>query len=121
MSHFVRQLLSNMFWKCPVVCTKSSVKYTLRLLELRPEFGGGYNTLGYNYMALEEMGKAKAAFEKYIALAPKEANAYDSMAEYYMTNKDYAKSAEYYDKAAAMGGAGAKERADKAREEIKGN
>lgn len=101
--------------------TKSSIKHTLRLLELRPEFGGGYNTLGYNYMALGEMDKAKAAFEKYIALAPKESNAYDSMAEYYMVNKEYAKSAEYYDKAAAMGGGGAKEKADKAREEMKGN
>lgn len=99
----------------------AAIQHSLRVLELRPEYGGGYNSLGYSYMALKQMDKAKAAFEKYIALAPKESNAYDSMAEYYMVNKDYAKSAEYYDKAAEMGGAGAKERADKAREEMKKN
>lgn len=62
------------------------------------------------------MKKAKAALEKYITLLPNEANPYDSMAEYYMINKEYAKSAEYYDKAGEMGMAGAKERAEKARE-----
>jgi enamine deaminase RidA (YjgF/YER057c/UK114 family) len=61
------------------------------------------------------MDKAKTAFEKYITLASKEANPYDSMEEYYMVNKDYAKSAKYYDKAAAMGMTISKERADKAR------
>lgn len=101
--------------------TKSSVKHTLRLLELRPGFGGGYNTLGYNYMALQEMDKAKAAFEKYIALAPKEANAYDSMADYYMTTNEYAKAVEYFDKAVAMGMGSAMERADQARAAMKGN
>ncbi len=98
---------------------KASVKHLLRLLELRPGYGGGYNSLGYSYMALEEMDNAKAAFEKYLALAPNEANAYDSMAEYYMNVKEYAKSAEYYDKAAEMGLTDAKARADKAREMIK--
>jgi tetratricopeptide (TPR) repeat protein len=100
---------------------KASVMYLLRLLELRPDFGGGYNSLGYTYLELEEMDKAKAAFEKYIALAPKEANAYDSMADYFMTNKEYARSVEYYDKAAAMGMDSAMERADQARAAMKGN
>lgn len=94
---------------------KASVKHMLRLLELRPGYGGGYNSLGYVYMALEEMDKAKAAFEKYIALAPKEANAYDSMAEYYMTIGDYAKSAAFYDQAVALGMEGSKQGAEKAR------
>jgi Tfp pilus assembly protein PilF len=75
--------------------------------------------MGYLYMEKKDMEKAKAALEKYIALAPKEANAYDSMAEYYMNNKEYAKSAEYYDKAVAMGMTDSKERADKARSMIK--
>ena len=75
--------------------------------------------LGYIYLGKKEMDKAKAAFEKYIALAPNEGNAYDSMAEYYMINEDYAKSAEYYEKAAGMGMVGAKERAEKAREAMK--
>jgi len=101
--------------------TKSSVGHTLRLLELRPDFGGGYNTLGYNYLALGEMDKAKVAFEKYIELAPREGNAYDSMADYFMANKEYARSVEYYDKAAAMGMSNATERADQARAAMKGN
>lgn len=65
------------------------------------------------------MAKAKAAFEQYIKLAPNEPNAYDSMGEFYMTTHDYAKSAEYHDKAAAMGYPVAKERAAKARAMIK--
>ncbi len=95
--------------------TKSSVRHTLRLLELRPEFGGGYNTLGYNYMAIKEMDKAKAAFEKYLELAPAEPNAYDSMGEFYLTTGDYAKSAEYYDRAVALGLESSKNGAEKAR------
>lgn len=100
---------------------KASLKHLLRLLELRPDFGGGYNSLGYTYMELGEMGKAKAAFEKYIALAPKEPNAYDSMAEFYLNNKEYAKSVEYYDKAAAMGNGGSMVGAERARAVMKGN
>ena len=100
---------------------EAAVRHLLRLLELRPDFGGGYNTLGYTYMALQDMDKAKAAFEKYIAVAPKEPNAYDSMADYYMTNKEYAKSVEYYNKAAAMGMWSSMEGADRARAAMKGN
>ncbi len=95
--------------------TKASVKHLLRVLELRPGYGGGYNSLGYSYMALNEMDKAKAAFEKYLELAPDEANAYDSMGEYYLAVKDYAKSAEYYDRAVELGMEGSKQGAAKAR------
>ena len=95
--------------------TEEQLKYLLRLLELRPEYGGGYNTLGYNYMALQEMDKAKAAFEKYLELAPNEPNAYDSMGEYYLNTGDYARSAEYYDRAVALGMEGSKKGAEKAR------
>lgn len=93
----------------------AAVKHLLRLLELRPAYGGSYNALGYNYMALKEMDKAKAAFEKYLELAPDEPNAHDSMGEYYLTVKDYAKSAEHYDRAVALGMEGSKEGAAKAR------
>lgn len=100
---------------------KASLKHLLRLVELRPEYGGGYNSLGYTYMELGEMGKAKAAFEKYIALAPKESNAYDSMGEYYLTNKEYAKSFEFYAKAVAMGNGSSMAGADQAAAAMKGN
>ncbi|MBV6441594.1 MAG: hypothetical protein EPGJADBJ_03280 [Saprospiraceae bacterium] len=101
--------------------SKASVKHFLRLLELRPNYGGGYNSLGYSYLELGEMDKAKTAFEKYLEVSPNEANAYDSMADYFMTNKEYAKSVEYYDKAAAMGMSSAIKRADQARAAMKGN
>ncbi len=94
---------------------KAALKYTLRLLELRPGYGGGYNSLGYTYIELGEMDKAKAAFEKYLELAPNEPNAYDSMGEYCMVVKNYAKSAEYYDRAVALGMEGSKNGAEKAR------
>lgn len=94
---------------------KASVQHLLRLLELRPEYGGGYNSLAYSYMALQEMDKAKAALDKYLSLAPNEANAHDSMGEYYLTVKDYAKSAEHYDRAVALGMEGSKAGAAKAR------
>ncbi len=100
---------------------KAAAKHFQRLLELRPGYGGGYNSLGYSYMALGEMDKAKAAFEKYLEVSPKEPNAYDSMGEYYLTNHEYAKSAEYYNKAAAMGMAGSIGGADRARAAMKGN
>lgn len=100
---------------------QAATKYNLRLLELRPGHGGTYNALGYSYMALGQMDKAKAAFDKYLEVSPDEANAYDSMGEYYMVSKDYAKSAEYYDKAAEMGMELAEERAEKARAAITKN
>jgi Tfp pilus assembly protein PilF len=89
--------------------------YAQRLLELDPNFGPAYNSLGYYYMGEKEMDKAKAAFEKYLEIAPAEPNAHDSMGEYYMAVKDYAKSAEYYDRAVELGMEGSKQGAEKAR------
>lgn len=93
----------------------AALDYSLKLVALSPDFTSAYNTLGYVYMEKGEMEKAKAAFENQLRLAPKEANAYDSMGEYYLTVKDYAKSAEYYDKAVALGMEASKEGATKAR------
>ena len=98
---------------------EAGLDYAQKLAKMSANYAPNYNTMGYAYMQKKEMDKAKAALEKYIALAPKEPNAYDSMAEYYMNNEDYAKSAEYYDKAVAMGLDDAKARADKARSMIK--
>ncbi len=96
-----------------------ALDYTRKLAELSPDYAPNYNTMGYLYMQMQQMNEAKVAFDKYLASAPKEPNAYDSMAEYYMNAKDYTKSAEYYDKAANMGITDAKARADKAREMMK--
>jgi tetratricopeptide (TPR) repeat protein len=98
---------------------QAAAKYNLRLLELRPDHGGTYNALGYSYMALGQMEKAKAAFDKYLKVSPDEANAYDSMGEYYLINKDYAESAKHYDRAVALGMEASKAGAEKARAALK--
>ncbi|MCP9237348.1 nuclear transport factor 2 family protein [Lewinella sp. JB7] len=82
---------------------EAAERYALRLTELAPDFPPVYNGLGYLKMGQGLMAEAKTYFDKYLALAPDEANAYDSMAEYYAENKDYAASVRYYNQAAAMG------------------
>jgi len=94
---------------------EAGLKYAKQVIEMSPKYAPIYNNIGYMYMQKNEMDYAKTALEKYIALAPKESNAYDSMGEFYAIIKDYAKAAEHYDKAAEMGLEDAKERADKAR------
>jgi tetratricopeptide (TPR) repeat protein len=94
---------------------EAGLKYAQKVVEMSPKYAPIHNNMGYMYMEKKDMSSAKMALEKYIALAPKEPNAYDSMAEYYAINEDYAKAAEFYDKAAVMGLEDAKERADKAR------
>jgi Tfp pilus assembly protein PilF len=48
-----------------------------------------YNVMGYNYMALNKMDKAKEAFENYIKAEPKNPNSYDSMGDYFDKKEDY--------------------------------
>ena len=99
---------------------ESALKYAQKLIAIDPDFGPVYNGLGYLYMGKKEMDKAKTAFEKYLELAPAEANAHDSMGDYYGNIGDHGKSAEYYEQAAALGMKGAKKRAEEARAK-KGN
>ena len=58
-----------------------------------------YNYLGYTYMNLEQYSNAEIAFDKYIELAPKIPNPYDSKGDYYMKIKDYNKAYDNYMKA----------------------
>lgn len=92
-----------------------AVKNGEMLVKLAPEFGGGYNMLGYANMEAGNMKAAKASFKKYIKKFPEEANTYDSMGEYYLNVKDYKNSAKYYQKAADMGMETSQERADEAK------
>lgn len=98
---------------------EKSKMYATTLLELAPDFGVSYNMLGYSEMALGNMDEAKKAFEKYIEMEPDNANAYDSMGEFYMNAEDYKKSAEFYQKAFDLGMQMAGKRAEKARSMIK--
>lgn len=61
-----------------------------------------YNALGYNYLTQNNIDEALPAFEKYIAAAPKNPNAYDSMGDYYVKAGDYKKAHAYYNKAFRM-------------------
>ena len=96
----------------------SAIKYAQQLIAMNPEIGPIYNTTGYIYLDRKEMMKARTAFEDYIAYSANEANPYDSMADYYMANKEYEKAAVFYEKAVVMGMSSAAERAKKAKEMI---
>lgn len=58
-----------------------------------------YNKLGYNYLAQNNLGNALSNFLKYINLAPKNPNAYDSMGDYYFKANDLRKAHIFYLKA----------------------
>ncbi len=92
----------------------AAFKYARQMVDLLPDYAPVHNNLGYFHLQREEMEEAKASFEKYIALAPDEANAYDSMGEFYMINGDYTSSAKYYLEADGRGMPGAAEKAQKA-------
>jgi len=66
-------------------------------IEQFPKNACMYNTIAYYYMLdKKDMAKAKACFEKYIALYPQGYNPYDSMGEYYLTAGDAENSRKYY-------------------------
>lgn len=92
-----------------------AVKNGEMLVKLAPEYGGGYNMLGYANMEAGNMKAAKASFKKYIKKFPDVANPYDSMGEFYMKAKDYKNSAKYYQKAADMGLESSQKFADEAK------
>lgn len=58
-----------------------------------------YNMLGYAYMSLNQFNDAAIALDKYIELAPKIPNPYDSKGDYYMKIKDYNNAYKTYMKA----------------------
>ena len=72
------------------------------MLQLTKDQAPIYNSLGYNYMELNKIDEAWTSFEKYIAAAPKNPNAYDSMGDYYVKTKDYKKAHAYFSKAYRM-------------------
>jgi tetratricopeptide (TPR) repeat protein len=64
--------------------------------QLNPQYAAAYNSLGYAYRSLDDLDKAKAAFEKYVELLPNEANPQDSYAELLMEMGNYGESIEHY-------------------------
>jgi Putative Zn-dependent protease, contains TPR repeats len=74
-----------------------------------------YNQLGYTYMILMQNDNAEAAFNKYIELAPRNPNVYDSKGDYYMHTKEYGKAYETYMKAYAIDSLWGYQKAQKAK------
>lgn len=62
-------------------------------------FAPAFNSLGYAYRSLDDLDKAKAAFEKYVGLLPNEANPHDSIGELLMEMGNYEESITHYQKA----------------------
>ena len=60
------------------------------------------NNLGYTCMEQQKWDKAKAFFEMNIKNYPKDANAYDSMGDYYQATGDIEKAIENYTKAMTL-------------------
>ena len=73
-----------------------AVEHFTHATEIDPGFAGAFNSLGYAYRSLDELDKAKAAFEKYVELLPNGANPQDSLAELLMEMGDYEESIKHY-------------------------
>jgi ketosteroid isomerase-like protein len=84
-----------------------------------PKFAPAYNLLGYSYMAHKDFTNAETSFNKYIALRPDLANTYDSKADYLMRVGKIEEAITMFEKAAELGMAPAKSRADVARAKLK--
>lgn len=75
-----------------------------------------YNQLGYVYMSLKKNDEAEECFDKYIELAPKNPNVYDSKGDYFIYIRDYRKAYESYMKAYVLDTAWGLEKARKAKQ-----
>lgn len=80
----------------------SQSKTYQEMLKLAKDPAPVYNSLGYNYLEQNKIDDALTAFEKYLAAAPKNPNAYDSMGDYYVKAGNYQKAHVYYHKAFRM-------------------
>jgi len=76
--------------------TTGIVETINKAIKIATNPGSFYNQLGYAYLTLKQGDKAKAAFDKYIELEPKNPNVYDSKGDYYMYIRKYDKAYESY-------------------------
>jgi len=81
---------------------KGAISTYEKILSLNDKAEPVYNSLGYLYMADNQMDKAKDAFEKYMKAFPDNANVYDSMGDYYAKMQEYKKAHDSYAKAYDM-------------------
>ena len=81
---------------------KTAVAQYEKVVKIAPDFSPVYNQLGYSYKFLGDMGKAEAAFKKYIELIPDDPNPYDSYAELLLKVGRFDESIVNYRKALAI-------------------
>ncbi|HET6557625.1 MAG TPA: tetratricopeptide repeat protein [Prolixibacteraceae bacterium] len=104
--------------------TEGATKTYESMLTLTNDPAPVYNSLGYMYMATNQMDKAKESFEKYLQADPDNANAYDSMGDYYAKVQDLKNAQQSYMKAYEMDSTNFKishEKADKLKLQMAGN
>lgn len=94
---------------------ETAFNYCNQLLQVNPDFGPAWNLVGYYQIDKGNLQEAKAAFDNYLRLNPEEANAHDSMGDFYLAAKQYDQAATHFEKAVAMGMDVSRERAEKAR------
>lgn len=104
----------SLFATGPVAVTNDSLRHTnndfptavsasLAMIEANPADAASYNVIGYFYLDEGSMGKSREAFENYLRLAPEDANAYDSMGDYFFEAGNYERAIKFYEQAVAMG------------------
>jgi tetratricopeptide (TPR) repeat protein len=71
-------------------------KPTLQALSDDPKYATAYNQIGYLYSRTGDLGKAREALEKYVALLPNEPNPHDSYAEVLRLSGRYNEALEHY-------------------------
>ncbi|HVP57038.1 MAG TPA: FlgO family outer membrane protein [bacterium] len=78
---------------------EEGIRNLTRAIEIDPLFKPAYNALAYNYDGIGDFEKSIWAIDKYISLAPEEANPYDSRGDLYAWNGKLDQALESYRKA----------------------
>ena len=99
-SLFAHDLLANFQQMAGDV--KGAIQTYESMLDKNKQATPVYNSLGYLYMADNQMDKARESFEKYMQSDPDNANAYDSMGDYYSKVQDFKMAHDSYMKAYEM-------------------
>lgn len=98
---------------------KRSIEIGEGLIKRSAKFAPAYNMLGYLYMNQNDMAKAEAYFDKYIALRPDLANVYDSKGDYMMRADRIEEAIPLFEKAASLGMKISKKKAERARAQLR--
>jgi tetratricopeptide (TPR) repeat protein len=79
-----------------------AIEHHLKALELNPLYKEVYNQLAYAYNAVGDLDRAVWAINEYIALAPDEANPYDTRGDLYAYNGKVKEALESYQRASQL-------------------